>query len=59
MTAQELKKRRKAKFKTQKEAADFFEVSRDLIAKFETGKSPIRKVYALAFDAALPAIEDC
>lgn len=57
MDSQELKRRRKARFRTQAEAAEFFEVSRDLIAKLEGGKRPITKIHAIAFDAVLPRVE--
>lgn len=54
MTAHELKKRRTSKFRTQQEAADYYEISKSLMEKYERGARPIRKIHALAFDATLP-----
>lgn len=54
MTADELKTRRKLRFPSQQEAADFFEVSKSMIDKYERGANPIRKIHAIAFDAVLP-----
>lgn len=54
MTAEEFKTRRKLRFKSQQAAADFYEVSKSLIDKYERGVNPIRKIHAMAFDATLP-----
>lgn len=54
MDGAELKRRRKLAFRSQRAAADYFEVSRELIAKYEIGALPIRKIHGMAFDAWLP-----
>jgi transcriptional regulator with XRE-family HTH domain len=53
MNSDEFKELRKRHFKTQQEAADYFQVSFSLIEKYERGKNPIRLIHAIAFRAIL------
>lgn len=57
MNAQELTERRKSMFPSRSAAARFFEVSSAMLDQYETGKRPIRKIHAIAFDAVLPKPE--
>ena len=58
MTANELAARRQAAFKSRSAAARHFDVSPSLFDQYETGKRPIRKIHAIAFDVALPHLSD-